>query len=866
MSPRKIYEGLIKNNIKHIFNVIFLEKTVLKTIIISIILTLINLFPAQATDKYDMFSKFLDIATSILTQDVAVMVETDFIYYRNHYKQQTRNTAKQYLDHQFQLLQNLFEGLESDETMKLSCQHLEDYTELFRERLPLYVVETRWLSHVQEKWNIGEGQLNGFNISKINEKLIKNYRYLLDLYGQIEIFREDQGTKDILSELDLKETLLIWTLYRTENADRVWVFFAQYYIEAGYGSHFLYELFETVPTIRPKTKIAVLKALSAKKGEAELLVPYLMGMIMKENLNPREMGAILIMLVKNREYLRTEDFLVLIDHMDVMRACTKRYVSKEASSPEIRRKENHYFKLLQDKSVARKNKIDEVYCVNKPLFQNWISELYLTDKFPLYACADGLFALYRSTFNNSEEGGDSLQRLFGYYCLPNLQCVYLLLLNAPRHFDRDMIVVNHLFYRHIQQKAIRDHLMNSWVKGVESRDKYISLSQLETLAYQAHALQENTLAIRLADRASHLLALPQVVKKPMITFVAGDQSCGDGYTPETLDYFKGQAFVQSREIVREVIRRGFDYQVISWKSPTFDWKQPKMLSMITPWGYSQESADFMTWLDKIKLCGVPVINPMDFIRWSLKKTYLQDLQEEEIPVVPTLIVDTQCDRTFQQVLDQAEQQFGTSNIILKGIIGAGGFDYFHYKVGLEKEAEAHLKKLQQAHEGVVIQPFWEEFSKKGELSFVIVRGVPLYLFWKICAPKGELVQVFYGGRSFHLNKEDLSDDWTEFYRKIKDFNPDIEMSQHEMQGACGQVYKLLLNLRKFYRQRQISEPPIFRLDVVVRSVENQIQLVIGEIEGIDPYLELKETTYSKLAVKLYVDELLRLYSFYKKEK
>lgn len=140
-----------------------------------------------------------------------------------------------------------------------------------------------------------------------------------------------------------------------------------------------------------------------------------------------------------------------------------------------------------------------------------------------------------------------------------------------------------------------------------------------------------------------------------------------------------------------------------------------------------------------------------------------------------------------------------------------------------------------------------EFSEKNELD---------------CHPDHELVQVFYGGKSFHLNKEDLSLKSNDFLNVLQDFHPNLEITKEELGMAHGKIHQLYFNLKTFFFNHHISMPPVVRLDCVVKN--NQLHIM--EIEGIDPYIEIGEAQghdSTKEVVKWYADEILRQFSIHK---
>ncbi|MBW8308557.1 MAG: hypothetical protein K0M45_02770 [Candidatus Paracaedibacteraceae bacterium] len=254
-----------------------------------------------------------------------------------------------------------------------------------------------------------------------------------------------------------------------------------------------------------------------------------------------------------------------------------------------------------------------------------------------------------------------------------------------------------------------------------------------------------------------------------------------------------------------------------------------------------------------------MVNSWDFIQWNLKKTYLVDLQNAGLPVIPSFGICEDSFLNLESILFLTQTGWRTKNIILKGIQDAGGFGYHHlkedYKAENYREAQKHLAKLKKKNQGAIIQPFWPEISEKGELSFVFLGGALTHSYLKVCAPGKELVQEFYGGRTFQLKGEDLNSNFDNFLANIKSFREDIKITREDL-SAHTQIHDLYYKLKEYFEKRGIISPPTIRLDCVIRDQS----LHIMEVEGIEPYLQIKEASdYDphKRIVKWYMDVILR---------
>jgi hypothetical protein len=222
-------------------------------------------------------------------------------------------------------------------------------------------------------------------------------------------------------------------------------------------------------------------------------------------------------------------------------------------------------------------------------------------------------------------------------------------------------------------------------------------------------------------------------------------------------------------------------------------------------------------------------NSATFLKWDLKKNYLLDLQNGGIRVPSTMIVEPSSELSFEEVQKAFYEKYGKSDLILKGVIDAGGFGYMHVRDF--KDAGSHFEELKKNNHGVIVQEFIPEVSKKGELSFVFFGDELSHFYLKVPAYEQERVQAFYGGKSFHLKdvKSDLE--------AIKStFRKDLQITETEIFSAKEDVLVIYQKLMLLLDEKQIPRPKYLRIDGVFKEGS----FFIMELEGIEPYLEMKE--------------------------
>ena len=94
-------------------------------------------------------------------------------------------------------------------------------------------------------------------------------------------------------------------------------------------------------------------------------------------------------------------------------------------------------------------------------------------------------------------------------------------------------------------------------------------------------------------------------------------------------------FVSYDALVADCLKaRGVKVDNVSWRSRTVKWDDYEMVIIRSPWDYQQAADEFMTVLGAIDASTAVLLNPIDVVRWNVRKTYLQELHDRGITIVP----------------------------------------------------------------------------------------------------------------------------------------------------------------------------------------------------------------------------------------
>lgn len=162
---------------------------------------------------------------------------------------------------------------------------------------------------------------------------------------------------------------------------------------------------------------------------------------------------------------------------------------------------------------------------------------------------------------------------------------------------------------------------------------------------------------------------------------------------------------------------GWLAEEVSWRKPDVDWNNYDVVVIRTTWDYQDDVKGFMACLQRIEASSAQLQNSLKIIEWNINKSYLKDLQNQGINIVPTLWFDT-----FSLTeLEAGFRHFDTPQIVLKPLVSAGA--EHTYKLTLDN-LNAQVKELKAvfAQREFMLQPFLNGIIEEGEYSLFYFSG------------------------------------------------------------------------------------------------------------------------------------------------
>jgi hypothetical protein len=208
----------------------------------------------------------------------------------------------------------------------------------------------------------------------------------------------------------------------------------------------------------------------------------------------------------------------------------------------------------------------------------------------------------------------------------------------------------------------------------------------------------------------------------------------------TMDSLAG--FVSYDELVRDILSsRAIHVDEISWRANNVEWNQYELVVIRSPWDYQSAWDQFMGVLSQIDASNARLENCLSVARWNVEKTYLRDLREQGISIVPTTWMMSPSVADLHELFDR----FNSDDVVIKPIVGANADDAFW----LRRETSAETFQIaSETFQGRMAlgQPFVRSVTGYGEISLIFFAGQYSHSVLKKPKAGDFRVQEEHGGR------------------------------------------------------------------------------------------------------------------------
>ncbi|WIX89555.1 hypothetical protein [Amycolatopsis sp. DG1A-15b] len=175
---------------------------------------------------------------------------------------------------------------------------------------------------------------------------------------------------------------------------------------------------------------------------------------------------------------------------------------------------------------------------------------------------------------------------------------------------------------------------------------------------------------------------------------------------------------------------GFSVSWAPWDS-SFDFASADAVVLRATWDYPSRRAEFLAWCESVP----SLFNPAPVVRWNTDKSYLVELLDAGLPVVPTTLVPL-----------GSPASFPSSDFVVKPAVGAGSRGAARFAGGAD--ASAHVAALHASGHTALIQPYQSSVDTDGEIALVYLGGIYSHAF-----TKGAMLGSTVDGSGLYLSEK-----------------------------------------------------------------------------------------------------------------
>jgi glutathione synthase/RimK-type ligase-like ATP-grasp enzyme len=192
-------------------------------------------------------------------------------------------------------------------------------------------------------------------------------------------------------------------------------------------------------------------------------------------------------------------------------------------------------------------------------------------------------------------------------------------------------------------------------------------------------------------------------------------------------------------LLREALEaRGAEATSVVWDDGRVAWGDFDLCLIRSTWDYADKHPQFLEWARRVEAESA-LRNPAELVAWNSEKTYLRELAEKGVPVVPTYWVRQQSEIDAEEMLDA----LSWNEAVIKPAVDLGAKNLRRVRTGAG-EAQAALREVLARGEAM-LQPFLPSLQSDGELSLIFIDGAFSHVVRKRPVQGDFRVQSIWGG-------------------------------------------------------------------------------------------------------------------------
>jgi glutathione synthase/RimK-type ligase-like ATP-grasp enzyme len=160
-------------------------------------------------------------------------------------------------------------------------------------------------------------------------------------------------------------------------------------------------------------------------------------------------------------------------------------------------------------------------------------------------------------------------------------------------------------------------------------------------------------------------------------------------------------------------------EVTVWDDARVPWGAFDAAVLRSAWDYAERLPQFLHWAEQVS-SATCLLNPLSVVRWNTDKHYLRELARHEVPIVPSLFIES--GEEIERPLERFLETHPDPELVVKPAVGAGSRDAQRHRRRAQTAIRAHIARLTASGRGALLQPYLTRVNEQGETALVYIEG------------------------------------------------------------------------------------------------------------------------------------------------
>jgi glutathione synthase/RimK-type ligase-like ATP-grasp enzyme len=199
---------------------------------------------------------------------------------------------------------------------------------------------------------------------------------------------------------------------------------------------------------------------------------------------------------------------------------------------------------------------------------------------------------------------------------------------------------------------------------------------------------------------------------------------------------------EDEKLLQFLNKKGLEAYPEIWDDNSVDWTEYELILLKSPYDYIDNVDGFIKWLSLMQGLNIPLLNPVEKVKWNADKHYLKEISSRNFLVTPTEIIEKGQNTPIASFFNY----FKTKQLIIKPCVSGSAKNTFIVPINEIDAYDVILNKLLE-NESLIVQPFMHEIRENGEWSFIFFNGAYRHSVLKKHKKGDFRVQKMFGGNT-----------------------------------------------------------------------------------------------------------------------